>query len=178
MYRVLLVVDLQQDFCEGGALAVPKTQSLIPGINAILTQYDFVLATQDYHPANHISFASQHPGKTTFQRIMLDYGPQVLWPDHCVQHTQGANLHPGLNDAHIHGIVRKGYHAHIDSYSAFFENDHTTPTLLSALIKPAQCAVLHICGLAREYCVEYTYQDALRLGFNTDVLENLCRGFA
>lgn len=173
--RVLLIVDVQQDFFPGGALPVPAAEEILPVINRIMKNFPMVIATQDWHPEDHQSFASQHYGKKPFDMIQLSYGPQRLWPNHCVQGTTGAAFHPDFNHNPVHFITRKGYNREIDSYSAFFENDGS-PTGLHHLISPRNDFELFVCGLARDYCVEYTVQDAKHLGYSVHVIEEACRG--
>lgn len=173
--RILLVVDLQWDFFSQGALPVPAAEEVLPIINAVTLDFPVVIATQDWHPHDHTSFASQHDGKRPFDSINLSYGEQTLWPDHCVQGTPGADFHPDFNQNPVQFILRKGYNRTVDSYSAFFENDGT-PTGLERLLSPRADYELFICGLARNYCVEYTVQDAKYLGYKIHILEEACRG--
>jgi nicotinamidase/pyrazinamidase len=172
---VLLVVDVQNDFCPGGALAVPGGDEIAPLINRAASGFQHVVLTQDWHPAGHRSFASAHPGRKPFEMIELTYGPQVLWPDHCIQGTKGADLHPGLNIPHAELILRKGYHPSIDSYSAFFENDRMTPTGLSSYLRERGFERIFLAGLAFDFCVRYSAEDAHRSGFRTFVLDDACR---
>jgi len=174
--RVLLVVDVQNDFCPGGALAVPDGDAVVPVINKLSRRFGHVILTQDWHCEDHLSFASSHPGKKTHQQIELPYGPQILWPDHCVQQTQGAEFHPQLAIPHCELIIRKGYHREIDSYSAFFENDRQTPTGLAGYLRERGLMQLFIVGLATDFCVAYSALDARRLGFEVTVIEEGCRG--
>ncbi len=172
---ILLVVDVQNDFCPGGSLAVPGGDAVVPVINALAGRFRHVVLTQDWHPAGHQSFASSHPGKEPFDTIALAYGEQVLWPDHCIQNTSGAAFHADLNIPHAELILRKGYHSHIDSYSAFFENDRETPTGLSAYLRERGFTRVFVSGLAFDFCVRYSAEDAHRMGFAATVVENACR---
>lgn len=173
---VLLVVDVQNDFCPGGALAVPGGDEVVPIVNSLAGRFRHVVFTQDWHPAGHQSFASSHPGKQPFDTITLAYGPQLLWPDHCVQDTAGAAFHSELNIPHAELILRKGYHSQIDSYSAFFENDRETPTGLTAYLRERGLTRVFVAGLAFDFCVRYSAEDACRMGFATMVVEDACRG--
>lgn len=172
---VLLVVDIQNDFCPGGALAVPGGNEVVPLVNRLAERFRHVVLTQDWHPAGHQSFASSHPGKQPFDTITLAHGPQVLWPDHCIQGTSGAVFHGGLNIPHAELILRKGYHADIDSYSAFFENDRKTPTGLTAYLRERGFTRVFLAGLAFDFCVRYSAEDAHRMGFTSTVVEDACR---
>lgn len=170
----LIVIDVQNDFCPGGALAVPGGDAVVPLINAMMHDFDAVILTQDWHPARHSSFASAHSGAEPFELIQMPYGPQVLWPDHCVQNTRGAEFHPDLvTDADL--IIRKGFRAGIDSYSGFFENDKTTPTGLEGYLRNRGIDRLTLVGLATDFCVHYSAVDAARLGFDVTVQMNACR---
>jgi nicotinamidase/pyrazinamidase len=171
----LLVIDLQNDFCPGGALAVPDGDAIVPTINALAQKFDHVILTQDWHPPHHISFAATHPNKKPFESIQAPYGPQTLWPDHCLQHTSGAALHPDLSIPHAELILRKGFRRHIDSYSAFLENDHQTRTGLSGYLKDRNLTRLFLCGLAYDFCVRYSAIDGKALGFETIVIEDATR---
>ncbi|MBD1549272.1 bifunctional nicotinamidase/pyrazinamidase [Roseibium aggregatum] len=169
----LIVVDVQNDFCPGGALAVAGGDEVVPGINALMEDFDTVVLTQDWHPAGHGSFASTH-GADPFTFIEMPYGPQVLWPDHCVQGSVGAAFHEGLRtEGDL--IIRKGCNPAIDSYSAFFENDRTTPTGLDGYLRTRGVGNLTIAGLATDFCVNYSAVDAAKLGFNVTVRTDLCR---
>ena len=171
--HALLVIDVQNDFCPGGALAVAGGDEIVDGINALMTDFDAVILTQDWHPAGHSSFASSHQAEP-FSLTDMPYGPQVLWPDHCVQGMDGAAFHNGLRtDADL--IIRKGYNPDIDSYSAFFENDKTTPTGLDGYLKTRGVTAVTLVGLATDYCVAYSALDAAKLGFDVTVRLNLCR---
>ncbi len=172
----LLVIDMQIDFMPGGALAVAEGDQIIPGINALASRFDHVILTQDWHPARHISFASSHPGKQPFTDIIeAPYGTQHLWPDHCVQATAGADLHPDLNIPHAELILRKGFRRSIDSYSAFFENDGATPTGLTGYLRERNLTSLFFVGLAYDFCVGFSAIAAARLGFEVMVLKDLTR---
>ncbi|WP_299949338.1 bifunctional nicotinamidase/pyrazinamidase [uncultured Ruegeria sp.] len=174
MSHALLVIDVQNDFCPGGALAVTGGDEIVTPINAIMDEFDAVLLTQDWHPAGHSSFASSHAGKSPFEMIEMPYGPQVLWPDHCVQGSDGAEFHPDLRtDGDL--IIRKGFRNAIDSYSAFFENDHSTPTGLKGYLEARGISQLTMVGLATDFCVYYSAVDAARLGFDITVKTDLCR---
>jgi nicotinamidase/pyrazinamidase len=171
----LIVVDVQNDFVPGGALAVPGVDEIVELINRLGAGFAGVVLTQDWHPRGHISFASSHPGTKPFETIRLPYGEQVLWPDHCVQGTPGAALHPGLALPQAQLVVRKGHHRDIDSYSAFLEADRRTPTGLAGYLRERQLTRLYLCGLARDYCVEWTAADARAAGFEVTVIEEACR---
>lgn len=173
---VLLVVDIQNDFCPGGRLPVPEGDRIIPTINLVAQKFRHVILTQDWHPPGHLSFASTHPGRRPFDTIMVPYGPQELWPDHCVQNSPGAEFHKDVRIPHAELILRKGYHASIDSYSAFYENDRTTPTGLTGYLRERGLSRVFLAGLAFDFCVRYSAQDAHRNGFAVAVLEDACRG--
>ncbi len=173
--EALIVVDVQNDFCPGGALEVPDGDAILPGINALMEAFQVVILTQDWHPAGHSSFASQHEGKSPFEVTEMPYGAQVLWPDHCVQGTTGAAFHRDLDTDRAQMIVRKGFRPAIDSYSAFFENDHETPTGLEGYLRERGVDTVTLVGLALDFCVHYSAVDAARLGFRTHVLEQHCR---
>ncbi len=174
MTHALIVIDVQNDFCPGGALAVPGGDEIVPGINAMMDGFDAVILTQDWHPAGHSSFASNHPGKAPYEAIDMPYGGQVLWPDHCVQGTPGADFHAGLRtDGDL--ILRKGFRAEIDSYSAFFENDHQTPTGLEGYLRARDIGRLSMVGLATDFCVHFSAVDAAALGFDVTVHLPACR---
>ena len=174
--KALIVIDVQNDFCPGGALAVVDGDAIVPGINALMADYGAVVLTQDWHPAGHRSFASQHDGRKPMEVIDMPYGPQVLWPDHCIQGSSGAAFHPDLKADAAHLIIRKGFRRAIDSYSAFFENDRTTPTGLEGYLRSRGIEALDMVGLATDFCVQYSALDAARLGFSVRVLADLCRG--
>ncbi|MFQ1700487.1 bifunctional nicotinamidase/pyrazinamidase [Loktanella agnita] len=174
MTHALLVIDVQNDFCPGGALAVAGGDDIVPGINAAMNDYAAVILTQDWHPAGHSSFASSH-GADPMSMAEMPYGPQVLWPDHCIQGSVGAQFHPNLTVDRADMIIRKGYNPAIDSYSAFFENDKTTPTGLEGYLRTRGIATLTLVGLATDFCVNYSAVDAARLGFDVTVQTDLCR---
>ncbi len=171
----LLIIDLQNDFCPGGALAVAEGSTIIPRINALARRFDHVLLIQDWHPAQHISFSSTHPGTRPFQQIDVPYGPQTLWPDHCLQSSEGAAFHPALDIPHTELILRKGFRRDIDSYSAFLENNHLTPTGLAGYLRERGLTRLFLCGLAYDFCVRFSALNGKALGFETLVLEDLTR---
>jgi nicotinamidase/pyrazinamidase len=173
---VLLVVDIQNDFCPGGALAVPRGDEVVPLVNALAKRFHHVVLTQDWHPPNHQSFASTHPGRKPYDTIQVSYGAQVLWPDHCVQGTPGAEFRPDLHIPHAQLVLRKGYHREIDSYSAFHENDRKTPTGLSGYLRERGLTRVFLAGLAFDFCVRYSAEDASRDGFGVVVVEDACRG--
>ena len=171
----LIVIDVQNDFCPGGALAVPKGDKIVPGINALMAEAEAVVLTQDWHPADHSSFASQHEGHDPYGLIEMPYGPQVLWPDHCVIGSDGAAFHPDLTTDRAEMVIRKGFRRAIDSYSAFFENDHTTPTGLEGYLRTRGITQLTMVGLATDFCVAYSAIDAAKLGLDVTVKLELCR---
>jgi nicotinamidase/pyrazinamidase len=172
---VLLVVDVQNDFCTGGALAVPGGEKVVPAINRIAEKFVNVVLTQDWHPPNHVSFASRHAHTRPFDTIELDYGQQVLWPDHCVQGTAGAEFHRDLKLAKANLVVRKGFRPGIDSYSALYENDHKTPTGLLGYLRERGLKTVFVTGLALDFCVRYSAEDARKAGFDVAVIEDACR---
>lgn len=172
---ILLVVDIQNDFCPGGKLAVAGGHEIVPLINGIARDFRHVVLTQDWHPPDHSSFASQHEGAAPFTQFEMYYGPQTLWPDHCVMGSHGAEFHPGLDVPNVEMIIRKGYRKAVDSYSAFFENDHRTPTGLIGYLKERGFTRLTIAGLAFDYCVRYSAEDAKILGFDVTVIESATR---
>jgi nicotinamidase/pyrazinamidase len=172
---VLLAVDVQNDFCPGGRLAVPHGDEVVPAINRLCEIFRHVVLTQDWHPVGHLSFASSHPGRRPFERITAPYGPQELWPDHCVQNTPGAEFRRDLVAAHAELIVRKGFRREIDSYSAFYENDHTTPTGLTGYLAERGFTRVFLAGLAFDFCVRFSAEDAHRGGFAVTVIEDACR---
>jgi serine/threonine protein kinase len=174
--RVLIVVDIQNDFCPKGALAVPGGDEIVPIINKMSRRFSHVILTQDWHCEDHLSFATSHPGKKPLQTVQLTYGDQMLWPDHCVQNTEGAEFHPKLAVSNCELVIRKGYHREIDSYSAFFENDRQTPTGLAGYLRERGLTRLFVVGLATDFCVAYTALDARKLGFEVTVIEDACRG--
>ena len=173
--EALVVIDLQNDFCPGGALAVTGGGDIVAPINALLPEFPVRVLTQDWHPAGHSSFASTHPGAEPFSTTEMPYGPQVLWPDHCVIGSDGARFHPDLDTAPADLILRKGFRAAIDSYSAFFENDHETPTGLEGYLRSRGVDTVTLVGLATDFCVGYSAIDAAALGFRTRVIDSLCR---
>lgn len=177
--KALIVIDIQNDFCPGGALAVTAGDEIIEDVNQMIDSYhkagDLVILTQDWHPAGHKSFASQHKGKAPFDMIDMPYGAQTLWPDHCVQGSNGAALHAKLQSALAHMIIRKGYNHEIDSYSAFFENDQKTPTGLHGFLQNHQVNQLEMVGLATDFCVAFSALDAARLGYEVTVNLAACR---
>ena len=173
---VLLVVDVQSDFCPGGALAVPDGDAIVPVVNRLARRFAHVVLTQDWHPPGHGSFASAHPGTQAFETIELDYGSQVLWPDHCVQGTEGARLHAGLDIPHAELVLRKGYDRAVDSYSAFRENDRRTATGLAGYLKERGFTRLTVCGLATDFCVLFSALDGRAAGFEIAVALDACRG--
>lgn len=173
--HALLVIDVQNDFCPGGALAVAGGDEIVQPINALMAEFDAVILTQDWHPAGHSSFASQHAGAEPFSLTQMPYGPQVLWPDHCVQASPGAQFHMALEVDRADLILRKGFRAAIDSYSAFFENDHETPTGLEGYLRTRGIDTLMLVGLATDFCVNFSAVDAAKLGFDVTVRQELCR---
>jgi nicotinamidase/pyrazinamidase len=173
---VLVAVDVQNDFCPGGGLAVPRGDEVVSIIGKLGQRFRHVVLTQDWHPPDHRSFASAHPGRQPFQSVELAYGAQVLWPDHCVQGTRGAEFHAELEVPHAQLILRKGYRREIDSYSAFYENDRTTPTGLAGYLRERGFARVFLAGLAFDFCVRYSAEDARRCGFEAVVVEDACRG--
>lgn len=174
--KALIVIDVQNDFCPGGALAVEDGDAVVPVINMLMDEFPHVVLTQDWHPAGHSSFASSHPGKAPFDDIDMPYGSQRLWPDHCVIGSDGADFHPDLETSRAELIVRKGFRAGIDSYSAFFENDHQTPTGLTGYLHERGLTELTLVGLATDFCVAYSALDAVKQGFSASVLLKACRG--
>ena len=172
---VLIVVDVQNGFMPGGGLPVARGDEVVPIINALSQQFANVVLTQDWHPAGHASFASSHTGKQPYEVMQMPYGPQVLWPDHCVQGTQDAALHKDLHIPHAQLIIRKGFHAGVDSYSAFQEADRKTSTGLAAYLKARNLSEVHVCGLATDFCVAWTALDARSAGFEVSVHEAACR---
>jgi nicotinamidase/pyrazinamidase len=171
----LLLIDLQSDFMPGGALAVGGGDEILPMINTLAAKFEHVILTQDWHPPQHISFASSHVGTQPFTQIDVAYGPQTLWPDHCLQHSAGAALHPALDIPHAELILRKGFRREIDSYSAFLENDHETPTGLAGYLRERGLQRLFIAGLAYDYCVRFSAVDGKQHGFETMVIEDAAR---
>ena len=175
MKTALLVIDVQNDFCPAGALEVAGGNDIIPYINQEMVKYDCIVLTQDWHPKGHSSFATSHEGKNPLELIKMPYGDQVLWPDHCVQGSKGAEFHPDLNIEQANAIIRKGSNPFIDSYSAFFENDRKTSTGLDGYLKSLEIEKISLVGLATDFCVNYSAQDAANLGYKVSVLENMCR---
>lgn len=174
--RMLLIVDVQNDFCPGGALAAPAGDKIVPAVNRLARDFAHVALTQDWHPPGHLSFAGSHQGRAPFETIEAPYGPQILWPDHCVQGTSGADFHPALDVPHAELVLRKGYHREIDSYSAFRENDRTTPTGLAAYLRERGFERVVLCGIATDFCVLYSALDAVAAGFGVEVAVGACAG--
>ena len=174
--KALLIVDVQNDFCPGGALEVPEGERVVPVINSLLPHFDAVIQTQDWHPAGHHSFASAHNGKEPFDSIEMEYGNQVLWPDHCVQGSEGAAFHPDLETSKTQVIIRKGFRKEIDSYSAFYENDNKTKTGLTGYLKTRDIDTLFVTGLATDFCVKWSVLDGIKDGFNLLVVEDAVLG--
>jgi nicotinamidase/pyrazinamidase len=172
---VLLVMDVQNDFVPGGALAVPRGDEVAPIVNRLAARFANVILTQDWHPPNHISFASRHAGRKPFETVELSYGTQILWPDHCVQGSRGAEFHVALAVNQAQAVVRKGYHAHTDSYSALLEADRVTPTGLAGMLRERGIRRVYCCGLATDFCVAWSALDAQAAGFETWVIEDACR---
>jgi nicotinamidase/pyrazinamidase len=172
---ILIVTDIQNSFMPGGSLAVPRGDEIVPIVNALARRFANVVLTQDWHPPGHRSFASSHAGRKPFDVVTLDYGPQILWPDHCVQGTEGARLHAGLAIAHAQLVVRKGYHPDVDSYSAFIEADGSTRTGLAGYLRERGIAHVYLCGLATDFCVAWSALDARKLGFAATVVDDACR---
>jgi len=172
---ILLIVDIQNDFLPGGALAVAGGDEIIPTVNRLARRFAHVILTQDWHPSDHLSFASNHPGARPFETVSVSYGRQTLWPDHCIQNTDGAAFSNALDVPHAELILRKGYHRDIDSYSAFYENDHTTPTGLSGYLRERGVTRVFLAGLAFDYCVRWSAEDARRQEFSVVVIEDACR---
>jgi nicotinamidase/pyrazinamidase len=173
---VLLVIDVQNDFCPGGNLPVPKGDEVVPVINALARRFRHVVLTQDWHPVGHHSFSSSHAGRKPYETIQAAYGPQILWPDHCIQGTHGAELRPDLDIPHTALVIRKGFRSQIDSYSALYENDHKTPTGLAGYLRERGFKRIFTTGLALDFCVRYSAEDARREGFEVVVIEDACRG--
>ncbi len=174
--EALVVIDLQNDFCPGGALAVAGGDEIVPLVNDLIRSADRVIMTQDWHPAGHSSFASSHPGHQPYQSVTMPYGEQTLWPDHCIQGSRGAEFHTGLAWAKAELVIRKGFRPAIDSYSAFFENDRTTPTGLAGYLRERGIGSITLAGLATDFCVAYSALDAVKLGFSATVRLAACRG--
>ncbi len=176
MTKALIVIDVQNDFCPGGALAVPSGDHIVAPINALMRDFSTVVLTQDWHPAGHSSFSSSHPNTNPYETIQMPYGTQVLWPDHCMQGGKGAAFHEGLETDRANLVIRKGLNPEIDSYSAFFENDQTTATGLEGYLRTRGISELTLVGLATDFCVYFSAMDAAKLGFDVAVDTNLCRG--
>ena len=174
--NALVIVDMQNDFCPGGALPVPEGDHVIEVVNRIRRRFDLVVATQDWHPAGHGSFAANHPNRQPGEQVELAGLPQILWPVHCVQGTHGAELHPGLDRSQINRVFHKGTDPHIDSYSGFFDNGRRSSTGLGEYLRAEGVDEVAICGLATDYCVKFTAIDAVGLGFKTHLVEDACRG--
>ena len=175
MKTALLVIDVQNDFCPAGALQVPGGDEIISNINQEMTKYDYIILTQDWHPKGHSSFATSHNGANPLDVIEMPYGDQVLWPDHCVQGSYGAEFHSELNTARANAVIRKGSNPLVDSYSAFFENDRETPTGLNGYFRSLEIEKVNLVGLATDFCVNYSAQDAAKLGYKVSVFEKMCR---
>jgi nicotinamidase/pyrazinamidase len=173
--KALIIIDIQNDFCPGGKLAVAGGNGIIEGVNALAREFDTVILTQDWHPSDHSSFASQHKDAAPFTQVDMPYGPQTLWPDHCIIGTSGAGFHSGLDQTRAQLVIRKGFRRAVDSYSAFFENDHKTPTGLHGYLRERNIIKLAFVGLAFDYCVRYSAEDASTLGFDVEVFEHLTR---
>ena len=172
----LVVIDLQNDFCPGGSLAVAGGDEIVPLVNRLVAEADHVIVTQDWHPAGHSSFASSHKGRQPFEQIEMPYGLQTLWPDHCIKGTSGADFHPGFDWTKAELVIRKGFDPAIDSYSGFFENDRTTPTGLAGYLRERGIGKVELVGLATDYCVAFSALDAIGHGFETTVILDACRG--
>ena len=173
--HALIVIDVQNDFCPGGAQAVTGGDEIVGPINDLMAEYSAVILTQDWHPVGHSSFASSHLGKSPFDMVQMPYGPQILWPDHCIQGSHGAAFHSDLNQTSADLIIRKGFRTGIDSYSAFYENDQTTPTGLDGYLRTRGITDLTMVGLATDFCVKFSALDAAKLGFVVTVSTDLCR---
>lgn len=174
--KALLVVDIQNDFCPGGALAVPDGDTIVPTVNKLVNVFDAVIQTQDWHPAGHSSFASSHEGKEPYDTVEMDYGTQVLWPDHCIQGSMGAEFHPELNTLKTQVIIRKGFRKAIDSYSTFFENDQETTTGLTGYLNQRGITNLYTVGLATDFCVKWSILDGIDEGFNMHIVKDAVKG--
>jgi nicotinamidase/pyrazinamidase len=170
-----IIIDVQNDFCPGGLLAVGGGNDIVPLVNSLAAKHQHVIITQDWHPSNHSSFASQHKGAAPFTQIEMPYGPQTLWPDHCIIGSKGAEFHPDLELKNAELVIRKGFRQAVDSYSAFFENDHKTPTGLGGYLVERGFKSVTLVGLAFDYCVRYSAEDAMLLGFNVEVIEAATR---
>ncbi|GAA5097335.1 bifunctional nicotinamidase/pyrazinamidase [Bartonella acomydis] len=174
--KALIVIDVQNDFLPGGALAVPQGNIILPAVNNLIDRFEHVILTQDWHPRNHCSFASSYTNKKPYDTVNLDYGPQIVWPDHCIQGTEGANFHASLKIDKAQLILRKGYNPKMDSYSAFLENDQKTPTGLQVYLKEHGFTKLSMCGLAMDFCVGFSALHAIQCGFKVSVSLNACAG--
>lgn len=174
--HALVAIDVQNDFCPGGSLPVPDGDAVVPRINEMAAAFEHVILTQDWHPEGHLSFASSHDGLKPFDSVEMPYGPQILWPDHCIQGTKGAQFHADLNVERAELIIRKGFRREIDSYSAFFENDHETATGLAGYFRERGIETLYMAGLATDFCVHWSAVDGRRLGFNVFVVDDASRG--
>ncbi len=174
--RALIIVDVQNDFCPGGALEVPRGDQVIPVINNLIERFDNIVQTQDWHPKGHWSFASSYRGKEPFDTTTLEYGEQVLWPDHCVQGEKGSEFHPDLNTTPTQLVIRKGFRKSIDSYSAFYENDFKTKTGLTGYLRERNIDTLYVSGLATDFCVKWSVLDGLKEGFQVNVVDDAIRG--
>jgi nicotinamidase/pyrazinamidase len=174
--EALVVIDVQNDFCPGGALGVTDGDAIVGVVNLLIERFEHVVLTQDWHPAGHSSFASTHAGKSPFETVDMPYGQQTLWPDHCIQGTPGAAFHPGLVWTRAENIIRKGYRRDIDSYSAFFENDRKTPTGLGGYLRERGIGKITLCGLATDFCVGFSALDAINSGFEVELVLDACRG--
>jgi nicotinamidase/pyrazinamidase len=172
---VLMIIDVQNDFCPGGALAVPEGDAIVPAVNRLASSFAHVILTQDWHPLRHASFASTHPGKRPFDAIEVSYGAQTLWPDHCLQGTQGAAFHPKLDVPHAELVLRKGFRSAIDSYSAFRENDRRTATGMAGYLRERGFEHITLCGLATDFCVAFSALDAREAGFAVSIVTSACR---
>lgn len=174
--NALLIVDLQNDFCKNGALEVPLGSTIVPVVNKLIDSFDAIVQTQDWHPAGHHSFASSHENKQPYDTVEMDYGTQVLWPDHCVQGSDGAEFHPDLNTTKTQVVIRKGFRKEIDSYSTFYENDHETTTGLTGYLKSRGITDLYTVGLATDFCVKWSILDGIREGFTMHIVEDAVKG--
>lgn len=174
--KALLVVDIQNDFCPGGALAVPNGDTIVPTVNKLVNVFNAVIQTQDWHPAGHSSFASSHKGKELYDTVEMDYGTQVLWPDHCIQGSMGAEFHPELNTLKTQVVIRKGFRREIDSYSTFFENDQETTTGLTGYLDQRGITDLYTVGLATDFCVKWSILDGIDEGFNMHIVKDAVKG--
>jgi len=170
--RTLIIVDVQNDFLPGGSLPVPGSEGIIPIINRLQDKFELVIATQDWHPSNHMSFASNHKGRKPFDEIILNGMKQILWPDHCIQETKGADFHPDLSAKNIEAIIRKGMDPGIDSYSGFYDNGHKKNTGLAGYLREKKSNTLYFCGLAADFCVQYTIKDAINEGFSAKLISD------